>query len=172
MGSWRFVASWRWCVLALAMGGCSHPEAARTASTAAPVRDAARSQKERKVRRLMVLIGAEASGRMMFDLMARHFERSADVPPGFLEKFREMAARESLVDQLVPIYMHHLSEADLDAAIAFHESASGKRFLAAQPRVMQEAKEVGEAWGVRLAQKALEELEEERDTEAPGAQRL
>ncbi|ATB30014.1 DUF2059 domain-containing protein [Melittangium boletus] len=130
------------------------------------------SEKERKVRRLMALTGAEASGRMMFELMADHFQRSAELPPGFVEKFREVAARESLVDQLVPIYMKHLSEEDVDAAIAFHESASGRRFLAAQPQVMQEAKEVGEEWGVRLAQKALQALEEERDEEESGVQRL
>jgi len=172
MGSWRFVASWRWCVLALLAGACSHPEGTLRGG-AAPSADVSRpsqqERKERKVRRLMVLTGAEASGKMMFDLMANHFQRSADLPPGFLEKFREVAARESLVDQLVPVYMKNLSEEDVDAAIAFHESASGKRFLAAQPRVMQEAKEVGEAWGVRLAQKALQALEQEEDA---GAQRL
>ena len=174
MGSSRRGVSWRWWVLAFVAGGCAHPGAVREGSEpgAAPAERAV-SVKERKVRRLMVLTGAEASGKMMFDMMASHFEHSARMPPGFLEKFREVEARESLVDQLVPVYMKHLSEEDLDAAIDFHESAAGRRFLAAQPVVMKEAKEVGEAWGVRLAQKALRALEDEREAEkTKGEQRL
>jgi hypothetical protein len=57
--------------------------------------------------------------------------------------------------------MKHLQEEDLDAAIAFHESPAGKRFLAAQPQVLEEAKAVGEKWGVKLAEQTLRELAED-----------
>lgn len=168
MGDWRFGASKRWWILALALGACAHPEATRQG--AAPVSASSRAQKERKVRRLMVLTGAEASGNMMFDLMQEHFKRSEEMPPGFMEKFREVVAREPLLEQLVPIYMKHLSEEDVDAAIAFHESTAGKHFLALQPTLLQEAKDVGEAWGARLALEALEELKEDRAQEERSGQ--
>jgi hypothetical protein len=91
------------------------------------------------------------------------------IPKGFMEKFRELAERQSMVDMLVPVYMKHLNEEDLDAAIAFHESPAGKRFLAAQPQVMQEAKEVGEKWGVRLAEQTLRELAEDERRPQPAS---
>lgn len=109
----------------------------------------------------MALTGAEDMGQQMLELMTRQFEEMSSLPPDFLEKFREVARQESIVDMLVPVYMKHFSEEDLDAAITFHESPAGKRFLAAQPLVMTEAQEVGERWGVRLAEKALRALEGE-----------
>ncbi|WP_375769433.1 DUF2059 domain-containing protein [Archangium gephyra] len=127
----------------------------------------ATQRKQQKVRRLMAATGAEDTGRMMMDMMTQHFQRASNIPPGFLEKFREVAREESMVDLLVPVYMKHFSEEDLDAAIAFHESPAGKRFLAAQPLVLQEAKEVGEQWGVRLAQKTLRALAEEEAARRP-----
>ncbi|AKI98996.1 Hypothetical protein AA314_00623 [Archangium gephyra] len=127
----------------------------------------ATQRKQRKVRRLMVLTGAEDTGRQMLEMMTSHFEQSSSIPPGFMEKFREAAQQESIVDLLVPVYMKHFSEEDLDAAITFHESPAGKRFLAAQPRVLQEAKEVGEQWGVRLAEKALRALVKEESERKP-----
>lgn len=126
----------------------------------------ATKRKQQKVRRLMALTGAEDTGQQMMDMMTSHFEKSSSIPPGFMEKFREVAQQESIVDMLVPVYMKHFSEEDLDAAITFHESPAGRRFLAAQPRVMQEAKEVGEQWGVRLAEKALRALVDEEERKA------
>jgi hypothetical protein len=70
------------------------------------------------------------------------------------------------VDLLVPVYLEQFSEEDLDAAIAFHESPAGQRFLAAQPRVMREARRVGEQWGLRLAEKTLRALAEEEPPQA------
>jgi len=152
--------------------GCAHSSAGPAAAPApATVAESspkvfgpeaqATQRKQEKVRRLMAATGAEASGRMMLDMMTRHFEQMSNLPPRFMEKFREVAEEESMVDMLVPVYMKHFTEEDLDAALAFHESPAGKRFLAAQPLVMQEAKEVGEQWGVRLAEKTLRALKEE-----------
>jgi uncharacterized protein len=182
------LASCRWCLLAVLAVGCAHSSTGPAAVTpepapraeAAPV-DAnlaearaladqmfgpeaqATQRKQQKVRRLMALTGAEDTGRQMMDMMTSHFSQASSIPPGFMEKFREVAEQESIVDLLVPVYMKHFSEEDLDAAITFHESPAGKRFLAAQPRVLQEAKEVGEQWGVQLAEKALRALVEEEE---------
>ena len=179
MRTFQLLASWRWYLLASLVVGCAHsgagPASAPMASSESaavseaspraesPAGPAARQRKEQKVRRLMVLTGAEDSGKQMLDMMTQHFQQMPNIPRGFMEKFREVAAEQSIVDLLVPVYMKHYSEEDLDAAIAFHESAAGKRFLAAQPLVMQEAKEVGEQWGVRLAEKALRALVEEEE---------
>jgi len=154
----RVLASWRWCLLAVLAVGCAHTGPGTSTEPDSPER------KEQKVRKLMALSGAEETGKQMLVAMTGHFEKMPDVPPGFMEKFREVAAEESLVDMLVPVYMRHFSEEDLDAAIAFHESPAGRRFIAAQPLVLQESMKLGEQWGLHLAQKTLRALaEEQRD---------
>jgi hypothetical protein len=175
------LASWRWCLVAVLAVGCAHSSAGTSEAPAThthseaeraqaralakkifgPESEAARKRKEEKVRKLMALTGAEDTGKQMLDIMTGHFEQMPHIPKGFTEKFREVAEQESIVDLLVPVYMKHLSEEDLDAAITFHESPAGKRFLAAQPLLLQEAKEVGEKWGVSLAEKTLRALAEE-----------
>ncbi|WNG42804.1 DUF2059 domain-containing protein [Archangium minus] len=162
MRSFKSRVSWRWSLLAVLVVGCAHSGAGTTeAPAAASESSAAKLRKEQKVRQLMALTGAEDTGRQMIDMMTGHFQQMSKIPPGFMEKFREMAAQESIVDLLVPVYMKNFSEEDLDAAIAFHGSPAGKRFLAAQPVLLQEAKAVGEQWGVRLAEKTLQALAEE-----------
>lgn len=182
MSSIKSLASWRWCLLAVFTVGCAHsgagtaaPAASAATVTQAPVAKAETSgpevrwRKERKVRRLMELTGAEDAGKQMLEMMTEQFAHMPHIPKGFMEKFRELAERQSMVDMLVPVYMKHLNEEDLDAAIAFHESPAGKRFLAAQPQVMQEAKEVGEKWGVRLAEQTLRELAEDERRPQPAS---
>ena len=127
----------------------------------------AAKRKQEKVRRLMVLTEVEDTGKQMLELMTGHFEQMPGIPPGFMEKFLEVAQQESIVDMLVPVYMKHFTEEDLDAAITFHESPAGKRFHAAQPLVMQEAKAVGELWGMRLAEETLRALAEEEEARQP-----
>jgi hypothetical protein len=169
MRAFQVLASWRWCLLAVLAVGCAHSGAsspAATSSEAPPTVSSSSTSKERKVRRLMVLTGAEDTGKQMLDMMSRHFERMPNVPPGFMRTFREVAAEESMVDLLVPVYMKHFSEEDLDAAIAFHESPAGKRFIAAQPLVLQESMRIGEQWGAHLAEKTLRALvEQQREQE-------
>lgn len=179
MRSIQSLASWRWCLLAVFTVGCAHSGAGTAAAapgarvTEAPGAKAeasgpeARRRKEQKVRRLMALTGAEDAGKQMLDIMTEQFAHNPSIPQGFMEKFRELAEKQSMVDMLVPVYMRHLNEEDLDAAIAFHESPAGRRFLAAQPRVMEEAKEVGEQWGVRLAEQALRALAEDERRPQP-----
>lgn len=178
MSSIQCLASWRWCLLAVFTVGCAHSGAGPAAAvapeasvTGAPVASGpeARRRKEQKVRRLMALTGAEDAGKQMLEIMTEQFANNPSIPTGFMEKFRELAEKQSMVDMLVPVYMRHLNEEDLDAAIAFHESPAGRRFLAAQPRVMEEAKEVGEKWGVRLAEQALRALAEDERRPQPAS---
>ncbi|HYO51258.1 DUF2059 domain-containing protein [Archangium sp.] len=186
MRSFNTLASWRWCLLVVLSVGCAHSSAGTTAAPVAAAESSrlaipseaspatadatgpeATRRKERKVRKLMALTGVEDTGKQMLELTTSQFEQMSNIPPGFMEKFREVAQQESIVDMLVPVYMKYFSEEDLDAAITFHESPAGKRFLAAQPLVMQEAKEVGEQWGVRLAEKTLQALAEEEQQLQP-----
>lgn len=78
-----------------------------------------------------------------------HFEKS------FLE-----TSQEELVEMLVPIYQKHISLPDLKAIIAFYQSPAGKRFSEKTPVIIQESMQLGQQWGMKLAQEFDKKLKE------------
>lgn len=78
-----------------------------------------------------------------------HFEKS------FLE-----ASQGELLEMLVPIYQKHISLPDLKAIIAFYQSPAGKRFSEKTPIIIQESMQVGQQWGIRLAEQFDQKLKE------------
>jgi uncharacterized protein len=46
---------------------------------------------------------------------------------------------DDLMELVVTVYQHHLSQADVNGLIAFYESPLGQKFLAEQPAMMQES---------------------------------
>ena len=117
------------------------------------------SAKEKKIRRLLEITGTAAMGKQVMDTMLEHFSKSADLPPGFVQKFKETANPDSLIEILVPIYVRNLDEETLDGTIAFFESPAGKKFIKAQPVIMKESMVAGQKWGAEAAQKALKAIE-------------
>lgn len=118
---------------------------------------------ERRVRRFLDLTGAGGLGRQVLDGLREQFRRMPDLPPGFLEKFTEMAEPGELVDRVVPIYARHLESDALEAAIAYYETPEGQRFLKAQPAMLRESMAASQEWGKEVARRALEALEKERE---------
>jgi hypothetical protein len=117
------------------------------------------SAKEKKIRRLLEVTGTAAMGRQVMDAMLDQFSKSADIPEGFIQKFKETANPDSLVEILVPIYVRNLDEETLDGTITFFESPAGKKFIKAQPIIMKESMDAGQKWGSEAAHKALKALE-------------
>lgn len=119
---------------------------------------ASRSPKEQKVRQLIELSGGAAAARQVVDSMINDVATSRDLPAGFAEKFKELALKEDIVALYVPIYMKHLEDADLDAAITFYSSPAGRRLTQAQPAIVGDSMKVGQEWGVRLGERTMKEL--------------
>jgi len=121
------------------------------------------SPKEQKVRKLLEITGAASMGKQVMDAMLDQFNKMANLPEGFVAKFREVASGQDLLEQVIPIYLKHFDEESLDALIAFYQTDVGKKFIKAQPAIMKESMEVGQKWGQELATKALKSLQEEKD---------
>lgn len=119
--------------------------------------------KEEKVRHLLALTGAAEMGNRMLDSMIAEVAQRPDTPPGFAEKFRELAQKDDLVSRIVPVYMKYLDDRDLDAIIAFYDSAPGQHLAKSQPMIVQDSMAIGQKWGEELAQKTLDELKAEDD---------
>jgi len=126
--------------------------------SAAPAAQEA-SAKEKKIRRLLEMSGTSAMGQQVVDTMADHFSKAPDLPAGFIQKLREAARPDALIDSLVPIYVKNLDDETLDATIAFFESPAGKKFTKAQPLIMKESMEATQKWSTEAAQKALKAVE-------------
>ncbi len=115
---------------------------------------------ETKVRRMLELTGAADLGKGLMDQLLDQFSGMPGLPPGFVEKFKELAKPRDLEEMVVPIYVRHLEASTLDAVIAFAESAEGKKYFAAQPAIAKESMEAGSKWGRDLAGKVMQELKE------------
>ncbi len=74
------------------------------------------------------------------------------------ETFRDLPIDE-MVDAMVPIYQHHLTEADLEAVIAFYKSAPGQKILKEQPAMMAEGMQAGQEIMMKRLPEILDRLQ-------------
>src|SRR5262245_21466321 len=81
--------------------------------------------KEKKIRKLLDVNGVTDQVRLMLDTMMDSFEKMANLPEGFVKKFKAACKVQDLLDLTIPIYMKHLDDETLDATIAFFESPAG-----------------------------------------------
>jgi hypothetical protein len=123
--------------------------------------------REQKVRKLLELTGAAAIGQQTLDAMLMEFSSMPGLPPGFIDEVRALAKADQLVDLIVPVYLKNLQEADIDAAIAFYSSPSGKRMVTALPAINQQSMAAGQQWGAQLAEQAMKNLMAKQAAPAP-----
>lgn len=128
------------------------PAPAPESGVAAPIRA--------KILEVLRLTDSAELGRQMMDQMLGAFEGSTPgVPEEFWSGFRSEVDTGELVEIMVPIYARHLTEAELDALIAFYSSEHGRSIVGKMPQVVQESMLAGQEWGADLARRVLERLE-------------
>lgn len=112
---------------------------------------------EASVKELMALTG---SGELGIQAMHRMIAQLKPLLPMASERFwdevKKEAKPEDIVNIVTPIYQKHLTQAEIDATIAFYKTPEGKQFVAAQPQILQESMIAGQAWGEALAKKIVE----------------
>jgi hypothetical protein len=118
-------------------------------------------EKEKKIRRVLEVTGAQRMMSQMAGQMIASFKKAQPgVPEEFWNRFEEKFGSEDLIDQLVPIYDKYYSKQDLDGLLAFYESPVGQKVLKTMPQVMQESMQVGQAWGKQKAEEVIKEIKE------------
>jgi uncharacterized protein len=141
--------------IAIALAAVAVSLSAQAQTAAAPA-----TTTHEKVRHLLQLTGAGELGTQMIDQMIVSFKQTMpDVPDEFWTGFRAKVKPSDMVDMLVPVYEKHLTEADLDALIAFYSSPVGRRFVEKQPLILADSMKIGQAWGERLAGEVVDELQ-------------
>lgn len=78
-----------------------------------------------------------------------------------LEKeFNQPQAFNELINKLTPIYKKYLTQADIEGIIKFYETPVGKKMAATAPKISMESMQIGQQWGMQIAQKIQDKLKE------------
>ena len=109
-------------------------------------------------RELMAVTGAGELGIQVMNQMIDALSKDPRIPPQFIEKFKARAKPEDLVDMVVPLYIKHMSEADMRAAIVFYKTPAGQRIIKATPLITQESMAVGQQWGLKMVTEIQKEM--------------
>jgi len=113
---------------------------------------------EQLVHKLLDVTGVSGLGKQVADNMMESFRRMPNLPPGFVDRFKQNLRTETFVELIVPIYLKHYDRTTILAAIHFYQSEPGHKMVAALPAVTAESMEVGRKWGGDLAKKTLDDL--------------
>lgn len=117
---------------------------------------------EALARKLLEVTGAARTGKQLMDNMLETFGGMQGLPAGFIERLKQNARGDELVDHLVPVYLKHYERPLMLAVIRFYESVPGRALVAREPALLDDASEVGKNWGRGLAEKTLRELQAEQ----------
>lgn len=135
--------------------------AAATPTLAKPRAAASRmSAHQRDARKLLELSGAQQMGKQMISQMLGMMRQNAtDVPADFWRTIEKKLDFSALLDELAGLYARHLSHDDITQLIGFFSSPVGARFVAVQPKVMQDSVAISQKWGQQFMQQVMQELE-------------
>lgn len=64
-----------------------------------------------------------------------------------------------LTEMLVPVYSKYLTKQDLEDLITFYNTPVGKKFAKNTPHIMTESMQVGQQWGMKIAQDFQKKLQ-------------
>lgn len=102
--------------------------------------------------------GVESS---IYQIIEEYKSYYADVPDEFwaehIENFKDKYLRD-FAEKLAPIYNKYLTLEDIDNAIKFYKSESGKKFSQLTNQLMEDSAVAGEAWGNFISETINNEL--------------
>jgi hypothetical protein len=130
-----------------------------TAAEATPGRAAADVPSPERVRELLALTGADKHGTVMLDQLIQNFRRqNPSLPLAFWDELKATLNAQEIIELIIPIYQKHLSAQDVEEAITYWKSASGRRVSAAQSQITTESLRVGQEWGARVVPGIVEKV--------------
>ena len=119
--------------------------------------------KRQDIRKLMELTGAAKVGQQIAAQMIPMFKQgNPQVPQKFWDDVMKEFDTKSMIDLIVPIYDKHLTHDDVKGLIAFYQSPLGRKMTGVMPQIAQESMQVGQQWGMQIAQRVQKRLEEQK----------
>jgi hypothetical protein len=119
-------------------------------------------EKRVEIDRMLKLTGMEKLvDQMMVQMISSFRGGMADVPGEFWDRFTKNVHSSEMIEMIVPLYDKYYTLEDLRAVNAFYSSPSGQRILSTMPQIMQESVAIGQQWGAKISQRAVEEAKAE-----------
>lgn len=120
------------------------------------------TSKQNKVRELLIVTKTDVLALQTMDQMIKVFQNSyAAVDTKFWEEFKKEIDNNRLIDLMIPIYEKHYTEEEIQELINFYNTPIGKKTIENLPKITQESMEVGQQWGLELAQKVQAKLKQD-----------
>lgn len=148
----------RLCILALsaALAGFGQQPAAAPAPNRA-----AHQQKLALIRRLMDLTGGDKVADQMMDQMANALRSSEGASSAkFFEEFRKEFHIQDVFDLQIAAYDKYFSMEDVQDAVRFYESPTGRRMIENTPKILAEITPQVIAMSQAAAQRVAKRLQE------------
>ncbi|HYX06639.1 MAG TPA: DUF2059 domain-containing protein [Bacteroidales bacterium] len=116
------------------------------------------------LKEMFTLSGSEesfqAAIKQMFTMYREQYtEIDQDIWNNFENEFMKTTL-DDLTAMLVPVYLKYLTQEDLEAVIEFYKTPAGMKYAKNTPVIMKESMQVGQQWGMKIAQEFQEKLKE------------
>jgi len=119
------------------------------------------------LKRMFAVSGAEETFQAAIkQTMAMYRQQFIDLDLEIWEELEKSLMQTSLHDltgMLTPVYAKYLTREDLEAIIVFYESPAGRKLAQNTPFITQESMEIGQRWGMKIAQDLEKRLFELQD---------
>ena len=103
----------------------------------------------------------ELAVQMMQEMLNSYRQSLPQVPEKFWLGFAKKIKSEDLVNMLAPIYDRHLTHTEVSSLIEFFQSPLGQKLVSVQPEIMKESMQVGQAWGEKIGNEVVAELQKQ-----------
>lgn len=153
--------------LAVACAGLGHLSGRMSAPAFAQSKSKAKEgamdpEKVKAIRKLMEVTGAGQLGVQAMGQMMNIFKQQMpSVPQKFWDDFAKEVNPDDLVRMTIPIYDRHLSLPELNDAIRFYETPSGRKLIQAMPQITAESMQAGQQWGAEIGARIQKRLQEQ-----------
>lgn len=112
-------------------------------------------------RELLRLTGSAKIGVQMMNTMIASFKQHyTDVPDEFWDSFMNEVNMDELIEKIVPIYIKHYTQAELEELIVFYKTPLGQKVIQELPLISRESYSIGQDWGKQIAEKVISRMKE------------
>jgi len=133
-----------------------------TSPTAAASVERRVSRRTQRVQQLLRASGTISQAQQMMNDLIDRFEaapQGGELTQAMWENARSHLTNETdLIKLWTPAYLHHLSDQETGALLAFYQSTPGRCFVAALPQVQKEAVEAATQMGREAVRRATREV--------------
>lgn len=124
-----------------------------------------------RIRHLLEISGAKQQAYQgALGMIAQLKNAATSIPDTFWDEALDLIRSDldQFIEALVPIYRSHFSAQEIEGLIKFYESPVGKRFVAEQAAIQQEAVVAGRKWGEQMAKVLVQRMQAKGFMDAQG----